>query len=60
MKRREWRFRSQLLAVCADILLPLLFLFVLYAATLPGFSDSTSPSARHAAALDYAGASALN
>ncbi|KAJ7801687.1 hypothetical protein B0H14DRAFT_2894565 [Mycena olivaceomarginata] len=46
MKRHEWRLRSQLLAVRADILpsLPLLSLFVLCAATLPGFSDSTTVS----------------
>ncbi|KAJ7695610.1 hypothetical protein B0H14DRAFT_3041568, partial [Mycena olivaceomarginata] len=47
MKRGERRFRSRLLTVRADVLLPFLLLCVLSAATLLGNSDSTTPSAEH-------------
>jgi hypothetical protein len=63
MKRGESRFRSRLLAVRADILSPFVFLFVLFTATLPGYSDSTTrqldtPPTRPV--LDSAGALAID
>jgi hypothetical protein len=62
MKRREWCLRSQLLAVRADIILPFAFLFVIFAATVPGYSDSTTHQVNTppTLALDYAGASAID